>query len=334
MPATEFENAKKNSKFDSVINLSDELQKLTVHKKYPYLKSSVLIDFFIENKIKDVIVPESFPIIEAENLKNQSINLTIKKEPFFDERITKSDEEINFIKNTTELNTKVMKEVHDILASSRVNDQNMLLYQNEILTSEFFQNHILKSFIDKELFSDSVIVAVGNQGCLPHEHGWGSIYAGTSIIVDIFPNNRINHYYTDMTRTFCKGKAPDDLKKIYNAVKEAQKIGLDNIKADCKAKLIHNKIQEYFINKGFKTGVINGMLQGFFHSTGHGVGLDCHELPFISPNGDVLPLNSVVTVEPGLYYHDLGAARIEDIVVVKKDTIENLTDFHKNLEIE
>jgi Xaa-Pro aminopeptidase len=227
-----------------------------------------------------------------------------------------------------------MNEVFNILAESSITNEKKLKYDNKILTSEYLQNYILKSFIDKGLYADSVIVSIGDQCCYPHENGYGEIYANQSIIIDIFPKSRYNFYYTDMTRTFCKGRASDDLKKIYEAVSEAQKMCLDSIFAGCDAKILHKNIQEYFYNKGFKTGIINGMLQGFFHGTGHGVGLDCHELPLISLAGDKLPLNSVVTVEPGLYYIGIGGVRIEDIICVKEKSIENFTQFEKKLEIE
>jgi Xaa-Pro aminopeptidase len=74
-------------------------------------------------------------------------------------------------------------------------------------------------------------------------------------------------------------------------------------------------------------------MQGFFHGTGHGLGLEIHEAPRIGKRGTVLRAGNVVTVEPGLYYSGEGGVRIEDVVVVTETGCRNLTQFHKVLEI-
>ncbi len=334
LPSTELEKAKRYSKLTEIKNLTFELENLNKKKIYPCLKSSLVIDWLNKNDIQEIFVPENFPIIDADNLRKFGITVNPIQEPFYKSRVIKSKEEISYIKDNSKKNVTVMKEVYTIIGESSITNDNKLEYNGEILTSEFLQDYILKSFIDKNLSADAVIVSIGDQACFPHEYGTGELYANTSIIVDIFPRNRSNLYFTDMTRTFCKGKASEDLKKIYNTVYDAQRIALDKIYANVDGRTLHRIIQQYFIDKGFKTGVINGVLQGFFHGTGHGVGLDCHEFPFISVNGTKLPDNSIVTVEPGLYYLGKGAARIEDLVLVTKNGVENLTNYEKILEIE
>ena len=334
LPSTELEKAKANSNLTEIYNLTDEFQKINKEKKYPALKSSLVIDYLNKNNIHEIYVPESFPLREADNLRKYNIKVVPVEEPFYKSRVSKNELELKYIRDNSIKNSQVMQEVYEILAESSITNNKKIKYNGEILTAEFIQNFILKSFLDKDMSAEYVIVACGDQGCFPHEYGSGELYANTSIIVDIFPRNRTNLYYTDMTRTFCKGNASDDLKLIYNTVLDAQKLGLEKVHAREVGKVIHKNIQEYFARKGFKTGIIDGVLQGFFHGTGHGVGLDCHELPYISNNGGVLDEKSVVTVEPGLYYLGKGAVRIEDIVVVEKDGIENLTDFHKTLEVE
>jgi Xaa-Pro aminopeptidase len=97
---------------------------------------------------------------------------------------------------------------------------------------------------------------------------------------------------------------------------------------------IHARVLERFEQAGYKTGLINGRMQGFFHGTGHGVGIDIHEAPRIGKSGSLLQTGHVVTVEPGLYYPDIGAVRIEDMVLVTPDGCRNLTQFPKVLEID
>ena len=76
-----------------------------------------------------------------------------------------------------------------------------------------------------------------------------------------------------------------------------------------------------------------GRMQGFFHGTGHGVGLEIHEAPRVSDCDGVLEEGDVITIEPGLYYPGLGGVRLEDLVVVRGDGCENLTRAPKRLEL-
>ena len=331
IPSTEFENFKKKGNYSKIYNLSQELKNTT-------FKSYILFLFLKDNNInvKDIIVyvPEDFPVREADFLIKMGVKLEIKEGSFFQNRVSKNIQEINYIKENSKKNCLVMKEVYEILANSSINNNNVLVYDNQILTSEYLQNYILKRLLDLEMTSDNVIVAIGDQGVFPHEYGSGTIFANTSIIVDIFPRSRRNYYYSDMTRTFCKGKASDQLKKIYNTVYDAQRIAMEKIHAREDGQKIHQFVQTYFENKGFSTGIKDGILQGFFHGTGHGLGLDCHEYPYISNKSSILPENSIVSVEPGLYYLGIGGVRIEDIVLVTENGIENLIDFPKKLEIE
>jgi len=86
--------------------------------------------------------------------------------------------------------------------------------------------------------------------------------------------------------------------------------------------------------RGFKTEILQGMPQGFIHGTGHGVGLEIHEAPRVSPaNHQKLRAGHIITIEPGLYYPKLGGVRIEDTVAVTKDGYKMLASCIKQLEI-
>mgnify|MGYP001559785468 CR=1 FL=1 len=105
------------------------------------------------------------------------------------------------------------------------------------------------------------------------------------------------------------------------------------IKDGVDGSMVHKAILDSFEQQGFKTGEQNGRMQGFFHGTGHGVGLEIHEPPRISAKPDTLKAGMVVTVEPGLYYLDAGGMRIEDTVVVTRDGCRVLTEAPKVLEV-
>lgn len=332
-PSTEIEKAKKSSKVDVFYNLSDAIGKLKFNKK-TLLKSTIIADWLRENGVNSIEVSELMPVIEADNLRNEGIDVRVIQEPLYKIREVKNESEYQFIKENSSLNCQVMGEIEEIIGASSVDNKKQLIYNNEILTSEFLQQYILKSFIDKGLFSDTAIVSIGDQCVDPHEYGKGPVYANQSIIVDIYPKNRYNYYYTDMTRTFCKGKVGDELKKLYNIVKEAQQLGIDLIRDGSDGDIIHQKIMDLFLMNNYHTDIIDGVLQGFFHGTGHGLGLECHESPYISSNHYRLVKGNVVSVEPGLYYLGIGGVRIEDLVYVTSDGCEVLTPYKKVLEVE
>jgi Xaa-Pro aminopeptidase len=93
-------------------------------------------------------------------------------------------------------------------------------------------------------------------------------------------------------------------------------------------------VQEFFERQGYKTGRHKGHMEGFFHGTGHGLGLEIHEPPRMGANSaGMLKPGHVVTVEPGLYYPEIGGVRLEDVVLVTNNGARNLTRFEKALEI-
>jgi Xaa-Pro aminopeptidase len=128
-----------------------------------------------------------------------------------------------------------------------------------------------------------------------------------------------------MTRTVVKGRASEELRRIYDAVLAAQLRGIELVRPGASGAAIHAEVARTMEARGYTTGVVNGRNQGFFHGTGHGVGLDIHEPPRVSRVDQVLEAGHVVTVEPGLYYLGRGAVRIEDMVLVEAGGSRNLT---------
>src|SRR3990167_1133344 len=189
------------------------------------------------------------------------------------------------------------------------------------------------SLMESNCIAAYTIVSCGKQCVDPHNQGSGPLLAHESIIMDVFPHSSESRYFADMTRTVVRGKASQKLKKMYRAVEAGQEIAFQRIKDGADGMKIHDAICRYFEQLGFKTGELDGRMQGFFHGTGHGVGLDIHEPPRISRGRDILRAGEVVTVEPGLYYLDAGGVRIEDMVLVTKTGCTKLTKFPKILEI-
>ena len=324
----EYNRAKKEVGVDRVVNYSEYAKGISRDTF-----GSVLINILKDNKVKKVKVPGNFKMKYAKTLIDNKIEIEVS-EPFFKEREFKNKNEIKKIAEVQKVNEEALKKAIDVIKKSRIRKDKKLSYQNEILTSEFIKEIIDVEFLKGGCFSEDNIVSCGKDGADPHNFGKGPLFANQLIMIDIFPRSKTTKYFADMTRTIVKGKATEEMKKMYNAVLEAQKLALKEIKDGARADSIHKKVQNYFENKGFKTEEKNGKIQGFFHGTGHGVGFDIHELPSIGVgNKKVLKAGNVVTVEPGLYYPKIGGVRIEDLIVVTKTGCKNLTKFPKFLEI-
>jgi Xaa-Pro aminopeptidase len=165
--------------------------------------------------------------------------------------------------------------------------------------------------------SSGTIAAGGDQACDPHQRGAGPLRPNELVIVDVFPRMSATGYFGDMTRTFLRGRASDRQRELVAAVRAAQTAALKKIRAGVDGRLVHLAATEVFESRGFKTEVGKAGSTGFFHGTGHGVGLAIHEPPRLNRTANILlKKGSVVTVEPGLYYPGLGACRIEDVVQV------------------
>src|SRR5262249_32702701 len=160
----------------------------------------------------------------------------------------------------------------------------------------------------------------------------GPIRANTSIIMDIFPRSQTTGYFGDITRTIVRGRASDRLKHAYHSVLHGQEIGFRRISDGDNAYDIHYESIDCVATEGLTTRLMNGRMQGFFHGTGHGLGLDIHEAPsFGHRSKNVLRAGNVVTVEPGLYYQGMGGVRLEDVVIVTKTGCKNLVQIPKFL---
>ena len=141
-------------------------------------------------------------------------------------------------------------------------------------------------------------------------------------------------YYGDMTRTFLRGRASDAQRKLVAAVRAAQLAALKVIRTGVDGRAVHQRVCDTFLAAGYKTRTTKNGSVGFFHGTGHGLGLAIHEMPRLSPTISMpLQRGAVVTVEPGLYYPGLGGCRLEDVVQVTDRAPRFLSKYHYEWEL-
>ena len=172
--------------------------------------------------------------------------------------------------------------------------------------------------------SFDLIAIAGEKTSMPHGvPGDNCVKPGDFITFDI--GALCGGYHSDMTRTYAYGFVSDKQKRVYQIVYDAQKLGLEAVKSGVACKEVDSAARDYIYHAGF---------EGYFgHSTGHGVGLDIHEMPAVSPKSEtVLQSGMVITVEPGIYIPGEFGVRIEDTVVVTSDGYINLCTIPKDIE--
>ena len=298
-------------------------------KAPPYEK--VLAHFLRKRRIRSAIVPSNFALGYAQELMANKIRVRATNGLFWPEREAKSEKEIEMIGRALRITETGLKRAIEVLKASKPGAGKRLRWSGKTLTSEMLRAEIDSTILRAGGIPTGTIVAGGDQACDPHERGFGPLYANSLIVLDVFPRDAKTGYFGDMTRTVLRGRASDAQRKLWETVKAGQTLALKKIKAGVDGMAIHKAIQKFFAERGFPTEVRKGRRVGFFHGTGHGLGLDIHEHPRLQKV--TLKARQVLTVEPGLYYPGLGGARQEDVVIVTKTGCKILSRFPKRLEI-
>ncbi len=295
----------------------------------------VIRQFLRAKGVRRVTVPDHFPLGLARALQRQKIKVRPKSGVFFPERAIKCAAEVKKISAALMMAEVGLAEGIQAIKSCKVDRKRRLIYHGNPLTSEKLRSIIDTAIVQAGGLACHTIVAGGRQGCDPHQRGHGLLRANEPIILDVFPRSQRTGYFGDITRTVVKGRASDAFRKIYHVIERGQEIAFERMRQGVSGRAVHCAVQEFFEKEGYKTSRSRGRMQGFFHGTGHGVGLEIHEGPRIGAHSsDTLRAGHVVTVEPGLYYWDLGGGvRLEDMALITHNGPRNLTRFEKVLEI-
>ena len=275
------------------------------------------LELFRKYKILVATVGSHFPLDLADFLRSKRIKLEVAL-PLYPERAIKTPGEIRNIEDALKRTQTAFRRIEEILRESVIK-KDKLLYQDQALTSEVLKREVDRVLLEADMMNTSgLIISCGAHAAIPHHEGHGPIKPHQPIICDIFPLHRSTGYYADMTRTYVKGKASPEMQRIYDTILKSQEAGIAAVRPGIACAQI-----DTICSRIIKTPI---------HGTGHGLGLDIHEPPFLNARSkEMLQVGNVITVEPGLYYADRGSARIEDVVVVTKTGCRNLTNYPKVL---
>jgi Xaa-Pro aminopeptidase len=334
MSDLEIDRARVQAPHCRIASFSQYQQKLREQRIKQPSFAHVIRQILREKRIRNVNVPENFPLGYATDLKKLGIKVWAVSGLFFPEREIKSAAEVQKISAALKMAETGMTEAMRVLRAAKIGSQRKLIYQGAPLTSEKLRSLIDCAILQAGGLPANTIVAGGKQACDPHERGYGPLRAHEPIVLDIFPRAQKTGYFGDITRTVVRGRASEAVRKLYETVWRGQQIGFKKIRAGVSTHAVHESIQEFFEQQGYETGRRNGRMEGFFHGTGHGLGLEIHETPRMGATSTgKLKAGQVVTVEPGLYYPEIGGMRLEDVAVVMANGARNLTCFEKVLEL-
>jgi len=329
--ALEFGRVKKAKTFDDVLALEEwsTRAKKTLRARAkntspaPIAKTSALAVGPAEiiatiakaKRIRRFRVPSDFPAALFVKLGQLGLEIEIADGPLFPEREIKSPREAAAIREGNRLSSVGFSAVEDILRRAKIRGRE-LIFENRPLTSERLHFAIQAAILAEGGRADDTIAAGGDQACDPHERGHGPLHPHELIIVDIFPRVVKTGYFGDMTRTYLKGRASEAQRRLVATVHTAQRAAIAAVREGIDGAHVHGEVLKTFAAAGYETWRDSRGTVGFFHGTGHGLGLAVHEAPRVNSQPYSLKKGSVITIEPGLYYPGLGGCRIEDVVQV------------------
>jgi Xaa-Pro aminopeptidase len=332
MSDLEMDRARSQASVDRVLSWSKVAKRLEAAGERPTV-AAVIARVLRDLGVRRATVPRTFSLGLAMELDERGLRLDLGPDPFWPERGIKTPAEVRAIQQAQRSAEAGLGAGIAALESCRIGRDGYLRRDGRRFTAEDLRAAVNMRIMAEGCVPSHTICAPGDQAVDPHEEGHGPIRAHTPVVMDIFPRSERTGYFGDLTRTVVRGRASHRLHEVYAVVHEGVRLGHARLRDGVDGQAIHREIQALFTRQGYKTGVQRGRMQGFFHGTGHGVGLEIHEAPSISTRPSILRAGHVVTVEPGLYYLGLGGVRIEDVALVTKRGSRNLTSVAKQLEI-
>ena len=279
-------------------------------------------------------VPPTFPLELADHLRAHEIGIKADRDLFFARRRVKTESELAGIRRAQRAAEAGMTAARGLLRAAERHNGRLVL-DGETLTCERVKLAVEQAFSENGVFADEFIVSHGAQTAVGHDMGSGPIAPGEPICLDLFPRDRVSGCFADMTRTFVVGEPSEELREYHRLCRQALERSVAAVKPGVAGKDLHRISCEIFEEHGFPTLLSKEpgevLKEGFYHSLGHGVGLELHEQPTLGRGPGELVAGDVIAVEPGLYRHGYGGCRIEDLVLVTEDGPQTLTQYPYDL---
>ena len=264
--------------------------------------------------ITNAAVPKTFPLEIADHLRANGIELKADRDLFTSRRRVKNEAELAGIQRAQRAAEAAMEAAREILRSAEPQNGNLVV-DGETLTCERLKLVVEKVFTEHGVFADEFIVSHGAQTAVGHDMGSGPIAPNEPICFDLFPRDRESGCYADMTRTFVVGEPSDELQEFHRLCKEALERSVAAVKPGIAGNELYKITCDVFEKHGFPTLLSKQpgevLKDGFYHSLGHGVGLEVHEQPTLGRGPGELVAGDVIAV-PGQLETELFRAAPDD----------------------
>lgn len=285
--------------------------------------------------LRDAVVPEFFPLLHADALRADGVELTVDQRFFDDRRRRKTPRQLDGIRRASRAAEAGTAAIAALLRRSEAGDAGRSL-GGDPLTCELLRDAAMDAFAAHGCRAEEIIVARGPQSADGHDPGSGRLANDDVLVCDLFPIDLESACYSDMTRTFSVGEPDPELVAWHEHTREALELVRALVLPGADGAELYRTVCRFYEERGYRTrlsaeeGTV--LREGFNHALGHGVGLEVHEAPALSRSGQVLVAGDVITLEPGLYRHGFGGVRLEDTVLVTDDGCETITDFPYDLD--
>lgn len=227
-------------------------------------------------------------------------------------RLNKDEQEVELLTRSGAVADKVMEQIFTFIKPG--------------LTEKEVADELKRLFAELGVdeLSFNPIVGAGANGAIPHHQSDDTVIAeGDMVVIDM--GGIKDHYCSDMTRTvLVGGEATEEMQKVYETVRRAHEEAVKAVKPGVPLKEIDRSARDIISKEGYGPY--------FTHRTGHGLGIEVHEEPFVTSNNDqLLEEGMVISVEPGIYLSGKFGVRIEDIVVVTKTGSKRFNNVNRAL---
>jgi Xaa-Pro aminopeptidase len=226
-------------------------------------------------------------------------------------RMRKDDSELDLLRSAAERTDRALETVL----------QSPIQGQTEVQVAA----RLARAMQENGLSDTFTIVCSGPNGASPHHLSSERVIDEGDVVVMDF-GGVFKGYHSDITRTYCVGQASPEARKVYEVVKKAQQTGVDSVRPGTAGQDVDRATRAVIGDAGYG--------EAFIHRTGHGIGLDVHEDPFmVEGESQKLDPGMTVTIEPGIYLEGRFGVRIEDTVAVTATGSERLNHVPRDLRI-